>query len=243
MLRHLSGVVTDTGREMPTLRHWTLLTLLILMVQVAPAIAQDSDVVCPMSAERSVEGQVLTSTALPALHLHLDEAFSFVGSFAFTIRDVACGERFVFVDAEELTIKRMFVAQFERFTNTDGTYNYSFANAETFAGHRFRYNPFAYSVTGARSRNPMGEAVLTDNYLEARSYASPDTFMVSRFLTVPDEARRHELILFYLEDLSSINLTLDALYDASDQMTPAWRKESQALKQRALAAFAIRAYK
>lgn len=66
--------------------------------------------------------------------------------------------------------------------------------------------------------------------------------MVWRFLTVPDEARCDELILFYFEALSSTNFTLDALSDASDQMTPAWQKEATALKQRALAAFAIQAY-
>jgi hypothetical protein len=65
-----------------------------------------------------------------------------------------------------------------------------------------------------------------------------DELMMSRFVTVPDEAKKHELILFYIENVSSTKHKLNEFYKGNDE-TEIWRQISQELTSRSLKAFKI----
>ncbi len=62
--------------------------------------------------------------------------------------------------------------------------------------------------------------------------------MSIRYLTVPDSARRHELIIFYIEPLGATGARLDQLY-VGDGETPLWKSLAAELATRARAAFEV----
>lgn len=188
---------------------------------------------------RVVDGRVLTSSDLPALRIRVDSGFTFAGVVPFRIRDMAEGERFLFVDSKDGDVRRMVIAQFEKIQPASSeTYRYSFDGAEVIAGFRFRQNAFAFSHREAAAENPSGEAALTAEFLRRNGYRLHDEVMSVRRLTVPDSARRHELIVFYIEPLPPAGARLADLY-AGDEETPLWQELSAKLRARAAAAFEI----
>ncbi len=188
---------------------------------------------------RFVKGRVLVSSGLPDIRVKVSKAFRYVGKFDFTIRDVAKGERYVFAETEGRKIKRLFIAQFEAILPASAvTYNYSFKDALTLGGHKFRQNTFAYSNRESRRENPLGEGALTADFLSRKGYTLEDELMMSRFVTVPDAARKHELILFYVENVSGSGHRLQEFY-AGDTETPVWQEISRGLTGRSLENFSV----
>jgi hypothetical protein len=188
---------------------------------------------------RFVDGQELVSTSLPAIRVKVAPAFQYVGTFHFNIRSVAEGDRYVFVDADGGQVKRMFIAQFEGFLPSNReTYNYSFKDALVLGGHRFKHNTFAFSKRADESQNPKDEGVLTAEFLRDRDYRVDDELMWSRFVTVPDKERRHELILFYIENVKSTGSALADFYK-QDKPTSLWNGIRKGLAERSLREFQI----
>ncbi len=54
----------------------------------------------------------------------------------------------------------------------------------------------------------------------------------TRFLMIPDEDRRHEMILFYLENASTTGHKISIFYDAQDNPAPHWNAISRDLTAR-----------
>ena len=207
---------------------------LFLVVSAFPALSQN--------ANRYVKGRTLYSDNLPKIKITLDGKFKYVGKFDFTIRDIARGERFVFADAERKKVKRLFVAQFEGILpESKEFYRYGFANALKLGGHLFRHNVFAYSNDESRRENPKGEGVLTADFLKAKGYLLEDEMMASRFLTVPDAEKKHELILFYIENVKDASRSLADFYRAGEE-TEIWKQISAKLDERSRRAFTIRLF-
>lgn len=214
------------------LRAVILFSCVVLNGSNAPVLAQNQ-------VQRVVQGNTLISTALPNIRIRIDRAFRYVGKIDFKIRDVAQGERYIFVESQDKVITRMFIAQFEGFlSNNAMTYNYSFQNALDLNGHRFKQNTFAYSNKEARTKNPTGEAALTAAFLRENGLALEDELMMSRFVTVPDSERRHELILFYVENASSTGRRLQEFYER-DTETEVWKELSKTLTAKSLKNFEI----
>ncbi len=189
---------------------------------------------------RRVEDNTLISDKLPVIKVVVSKEFAYVGRFDFKIRDVAEGERFVFVDAADNKVKRLFIAQFEGFlSHVDDFYRYSFDNAIILGSHKFRHNNYAYSNKESRLQNPEGEGTLTEEFLKERGYEVEDELMMSRFITVPEENKKHELILFYLENVSTSKYKLSEFYK-EDSATYVWKEIGLSLKARSLNAFEIK---
>ena len=191
--------------------------------------------------ERTVKGKTLASNQYPDIKIELDGDFKYVGKFDFTIRDIAKGERYVFVEAgKKKKIKRMFIAQFEEILpESPEFYRYNFETARKFGSHKFRQNTFAYSNKESRKENPQGEGVLTEDFLRQKGYELEDELMMSRFVTVPDAEKKRELILFYIENVSPTKHRVTDFY-SGDNETEIWREISKALTERSLKAFQIR---
>lgn len=190
--------------------------------------------------QRLVEDRELRSSALPAVRLRVDSAFQFLGDFEFRIRDIARGKRFVFADVRADTVVRLVIAQFESILLSSGeSYRYSFDGVPLRAGMPFRENAFAFSQRAAAIENPQGEAALTTRFLASSGVHLDDEVMSWRFLTVPDSARRHELIIFYIEPLAPSGARLADLY-AGDEATPQWQALASSLRSRAESAFEVR---
>ena len=136
-------------------------------------------------------------------------------------------------------VKRMFIAQFEGFLpDVDDFYRYNFDNAQMFGSHKFRQNTFAYSNREKCRENPAGEGVLTFDFLQQKGFSVEDELMLSRFLTVPDAEKKHELILFYIENVSETKHKKSEFYK-DDEATEVWKNISKDLTQRSLKAFEI----
>jgi hypothetical protein len=194
----------------------------------------------PRGEIRSVRENVLTSRELPAIAITVSSDFEYAGRFPFTIGGIAAGERYVFVDVEEGRVRRTIIAQFESFLPSSGeTYRYDFSKAMDWGGFRFRDNTFAYNEPAYSRDHPGNEAALTASFLRQRGLDVPDEWLVSRFVTLGDETRKHELILFYAEDLESTGVTLDELY-SGDEATERWTRMRAKLRERSLKAISVR---
>lgn len=190
-------------------------------------------------ARRTVKDNTIISNALPNIRVRVDRAFAYAGKIDFKIREVVQGERYVFIETQDKRIVRLFIAQFENFLPGNAlTYNYSFEDALDWAGHRFKQNTFAFSNEEARSQNPDGEAALTAAFLREKGFVLEDELMASRFVTVPDSARRHELILFYIENVNATGRRLQELYHDGEE-TVLWKNLSHELALRARKNFEI----
>ena len=191
------------------------------------------------SPQRYATKNTLVSESLPQIRVRVDDSFRYVGRFDFEIRDVAAGERFIFAHTQDRKVMRLFIAQFEGFLpGIDDFYQYNFAEAGEMGGHRFRQNTYAYSNQAARLENPSDEAVLTAAFLRERGLELEDELMMSRFITVPDAEKRHELILSYVENVSSTGHMLSD-FVISGSTTPLWSDISKELTARSLESFVV----
>ena len=123
--------------------------------------------------QRYVEGNVFTSTYLPAIRIEIDEALSYVGMMDFILKDIAQVERYVFVEADaQQRITRMIVFPFEGFLdNNDHYYRYRFIDPDTLGGLAFNHNTSKTSATAATPwpRSPRRTATSTPNMPPSRS--------------------------------------------------------------------------
>jgi hypothetical protein len=163
---------------------------------------------------RTADGNILYSAKYPHLLIELDSSFVFFEHFNFRINDIADCERFIFIDpSPDKRINRLFIAQFESILpSSNVTYNYSFENAIEIDGIKFNSNLFAFSNEAAMENNPDGEASRTFKLLKEHGFTIDDKWITSRFVTVPDMKRKHELIMFYVENLSDTGYKIEDLY-------------------------------
>lgn len=190
-------------------------------------------------SEQFVQDDVLISLHEPALAISVDAAFTFVGSHPISIRDVGAGERFVFVEATDKAIRRLFIAQFEGFLpGVDDYFRYDLTGKPVVAGYPFRSNAYAFDLSESIASNPTGESASTHRFLRAKGYSVPNQWMMWRSLTIADAQKKKELILFYVEDAASTGLTVADFY-AGDSVTKEWVEIQEGLKTRANRAFQV----
>lgn len=188
------------------------------------------------SSSIRVENNVLISDSLPQIKIKVDPEIPFEGSFPFKINDIAAGERYVFAESNGKKIKRAVIAQFEGFLpESSEIYRYSFANAISIGTHKFNHSTFVFTNAEAAKENPEGEAALTAEFLKKKGFEIPEGWIVSRFLTLGDESRKHELILFYQEDVQSTDRKIEEL-NSSEEILNSF---APSLKDRALKAMQI----
>jgi len=206
------------------------LAVSLLLAGVRPACIEDP-------IPRWVESGVVRSSRQPGAVIRAGKGFVYAGCLPFEVDDAARGTRYIFVDAEGSRIRRMLILHFEAFvTGSEEIFRYDMTSAEEIGGFRFRQNTFAFPGPGEPAR-PQGEAALTAAFLAARGYEIPGVWLSSRFVTLGDEDRRSELIVFYMEPAPS-GTTLDDLYHGEEE-TSAWRSMQESLEERSRQAFSI----
>ena len=188
---------------------------------------------------RKVDGNTLISMAAPPVRIEVNKEFRYLGSFPFRIQDMAAGNRFIFIDGDANHVHRMFIVQFESILpESTEIYRYSFDNAILMEGLPFRHNTFAFSIQQDIKENPHAEVAMTQDFLQKKNYKISDEWMASRFLTLGDDSRKSEMILFYMEPISSTGYRLAHFYDG-DSRTEIWEKISKDLDARSRNAFQL----
>jgi hypothetical protein len=187
------------------------------------------------SPTRSVKGQVLTSTEMPALSLKFDKEFMYVGSQTFILYEVARAEQHFFVDADEKgRIKRMYWVQFEGYlpSNTH-TYRYKVNKTAKIGGLEFIADAWARNTKDNPGRGDSdGSRARTFLEKKGQRIASGD-ILAQRLVHLVDEQKRAELMVIYMEDLAAMKWTAKDLAPdgrAADQ----WGDIAKGLLERAL---------
>lgn len=187
------------------------------------------------SQPRSVKGQVLYSTEMPAVNLKFDVRFRYAGSHTFILFDNARAEQHFFVDADKQgRIHRMYWVQFEGYLPTnDYSYEYETKKTVNIGGLDFIADAFATNVETNPGR-PGSDRIHARDYLESKGYRweSPDV-LLERLVHLIGEPKRNELMIIYAEDMIRIGLTATDL-TGDDAAVHRMREVSKGLLERAL---------
>jgi len=183
---------------------------------------------------RPVSGQVLTSTTMPSVRLEFDKNFKYVGNQSFVLYDVANAEQHFFVDADkEGRVKRFYWIQFEGYlpTNTHA-YRYKANKVVNIGGLDFIADANAINIKSNPSpANSDGSRART--FLESKGYRiAGDDILMQRLVHLVDEAKRNELMIIYMEDLSGLGLTAADLAPAG-RAADRWVEIAKGLLERA----------
>lgn len=184
---------------------------------------------------RSVKGQILSSTEMPAVRLKFGKDFKYIGGQDFVLYDVAHAEQHFFVAADKQgRIRRMYWVQFEGYLpgNTN-TYRYKINKTINIGGLDFIADAYARNVKINPGRaNSDGSRARA--FLEKQGYRMmSDEVLSQRLVHLADEAKRNELMVIYLEDLSGMKLTAADL-TAGGIAATRWEEISQGLLERAI---------
>jgi hypothetical protein len=158
---------------------------------------------------RTVKGQVLTSTEMPAIRIKFSKPFKYVGTQSFILYDVARAEQHFFVDADKQgRVKRMYWVQFEGYLpNNNHAYRYKVNESVNVGGFDFIADAYARNIKVNPGR-PDSDGSRARAFLETKGYRmASDDIMSQRLVHLIDEAKRHELMIIYIEDLSGMGLT------------------------------------
>ena len=226
-----------------------LITVAICLAAVSnPAIAQSAPSPSGQKATdvasrqaRSVKDQVLTSTEMPAVRIEFDKGFKYVGNHSFILYDVAHAEQHFFIDADkEGRVKRMYWVQFEGYlpSNTH-TYRYKVNKTANIDGLEFVADAYARNIKGNPGR-PDSDGARARAFLESKGYRmASDDVLSQRLVHLIDEAKRNELMIIYLEDLSGMGLTAADLAEGG-RAAARWDEISNGLLDRAVKGMKIR---
>jgi hypothetical protein len=171
--------------------------------------------------------------------MEVDPAFTYVGNITFELKSIALVDRHVFVDATDGRINRMIVLQFEGFLDdNDHTYVWEITNPIVLGGKAYKHNLYLFDVSEAIAGDPGAETDHTAAFLEREGYQLENEQMMSRFARIVDAARRHELIIFYHENVLDTGHTLTEISKDGD-LLPEYAALGEALTKRSLSSFSV----
>jgi len=206
--------------------------------EATPAAPSPSGQTTTETASRpasSVKGRVLISSELPAVRIEFDKAFKYAGNHSFVLYDVAHAEQHFFVDADkEGRIKRMYWVQFEGYlpSNTHA-YRYTVNQTASIGGLEFIADAYARNLKSNPGR-PDSDGARARAFLAGKGYRmASDDVLSQRLVHLVDEAKRNELMVIYLEDLSGMGLTAADLA-AGGSAAARWEEISTGLLDRAV---------
>jgi Domain of unknown function (DUF4440) len=151
-----------------------------------------------------VKDNVFVSDDLPKLILTLDSRFQYLGRFAFDVKGIAGGWRYVWGETDHgRHLRRTFIVQVEGYySGKHGVYGYGIPDPVTLAGDTYQHNVWIYDNDRSAQQHPGNESDLTKKFLEGHGYQWDSQLIMSRYARPVDEARKNEIIFFYFENLS-----------------------------------------
>ena len=190
---------------------------------------------------RKVSGQVLTSDEAPPVRIEFDKAFKYVGGQSFILYDVAAAEQHFFVDADGRgRIRRLYWVQFEAYLpGNQHYYEYKSPNVVRLGGLDFVANSAARNIPAPPAapetspENKISDGDRARAFLASKGFApTSGEVLWQRLVHMPDESKRSELMIIYLEDLTGTGLTAADL-SPGGRAAARWDEMSKALLERA----------
>lgn len=188
----------------------------------------------PEGGVRDVQDNVLSSTAMPRAALVVDDAFSYAGSQTITLGDVATAEQHFFAElGGRGTVDRLLWVQYEGYLpGVSQTYDYS-RYPTVAAGDLVVHHDPSFYPTSDLDEPRDSDGARAKSFLQTVGYRLGDEVLRWRFVWVSGPAR-NELMIIYLEDLATLDLTVADLEDEQR-----WAEVQDQALERALAAFQL----
>ncbi len=186
-----------------------------------------------------VERNTFISPDNPDIRVSVDRKFKYIGSLPFAIEKVAKGNRYIFVQANpEKHIQRMFIIQQEGFLpSSDEIYRYKITTPEKLGSSDYQHSVIMYDNDANIREEPGKEADLTQRFLAVHGYVLEPELVMPRFARSADSERKHEIILFCFENLSSYRHKLKDFREGLD--SPAKQDIKQKVDENCRSAFRV----
>lgn len=193
-----------------------------------------------MSVSRTVQGNRLTSSEKPAIQIQVDDVFTYAGSLQYVLSDVAEVDKHLFVVADEAyRVTRFLWFQFESFLpHVPHRYNYPTEPIVTWRGRDFVYDTRFFDMAPWFAERPGSDGERMINFLTEKGYEISTAMMRTRFVHLPDEQKRDELLIIYGEPLWAQGLTVEML-DEGGAAADQWPTLAANLYYQAVASFRI----
>jgi len=175
-----------------------------------------------------VEQNTFTSPANPKIRVRVDKKLEYVGNVPFTIDNQAGGDRYVFVHAtRDQHIQQMFIIQQEGFfPSSDEIYKYKITTPAKLGSFDYQHSVIMYDNDANIREEPGKEADLTHRFLDIHGYVLEPELVMSRFARPAGSDRKHEIIFFCYENLSSYGHKLKDFPEGSNS------PEKQVIRQK-----------
>lgn len=206
--------------------------LALLLLLSAQAYAQD------LRPERAIRNTTVSSQHDPPVHIGVPDDATYVGADRWILYGTADAELHLFVEADaDKTIRRFWWIQFEAVVpeKPDSKYTYSGATADLDGLSFFLRARFGPTAETGR---PGSDAEHMRKLLLDRGYMAPAEMMNVRFVHVPDEMKRKELMIIYAEAMPDGLTSAQLIKDG--KITEAWAPIEKDLIERARKSITLR---
>jgi len=214
-------------------RIWPLLGLGLAFVIVGPRIAAAGPLTPDEKPQRVASGRTLRSSADPAVCLQFGDRYSYAGGQRFVLYDVADAEQHFFVDAGPDRVLRSFYwIQFEQYLPGKGdSYTYAPVRLLRIGSLDFITDTKVFADYGKTVMNPEklngSDQSRAGALLRAKGYRLPAAAVRARMFYLPDETRRKELMIIYVESLAPAPPDLPAESPADEKFPEIARRATQ----------------
>ncbi len=163
----------------------------------------------------------IVSQENPTIVIDVSRELKNFGVINFPLKKVAQVERYIFVRSDKSgRAQRLFIVQFESvLSGIKGGYSFPMTNTTRIGSHDYQTQVGFFNFAQTIAANPGAEAEQTKVYLNQNGVQVDDDFLVARYARVASEDKRHELILFYLENLRDLNLTRSELEQGGSRLS------------------------
>jgi ketosteroid isomerase-like protein len=190
---------------------------------------------------RSASKNKIVSQENPTVRIEIDEQMPHVGIVNFVLKNVAQVERYVYARHDsEKRIRRLFIAQFEAYLpGVKGGYTFEVKNPTRLGNFDYQTDVGVYNFAERITANPGAEPEVTKALFDRSGLKVDDDYLVARYARITDAVeKRHELILFYYENLRDLGFTRAQL-EPNGSRTPEAEKLYREFSERATRSFKL----